>query len=75
MTGVKYGGIRQLHYLHVNPLSKWLRRAKVPYMGGFGSFKHTCKGLFTKFVNQHPVLDRQGIIPDFMLDATSIDFP
>ena len=55
-------------------------------MGGVGGFKRTCKGLFTEFVNQLPKPDpngpahaadlryRQGIIPDLMLDATSINF-
>ena len=41
MTGVEYGGIRQLHDLLVNLLSKWLRRAKIPHMGGVGGLKRT----------------------------------
>ena len=84
MTGVKYDGIRQLHDL-VNLLSKWLRRANISHMGGVGGFKRTCKGLFTEFANQLPELDpnspahaadlryRQGIIPDLMVDATSLN--
>eukprot|EP00614_Pseudopedinella_elastica_P000730 CAMPEP_0172594800 /NCGR_PEP_ID=MMETSP1068-20121228/14298_1 /TAXON_ID=35684 /ORGANISM="Pseudopedinella elastica, Strain CCMP716" /LENGTH=95 /DNA_ID=CAMNT_0013393031 /DNA_START=12 /DNA_END=296 /DNA_ORIENTATION=+ len=56
-------------------------------MGGVGGYRHTYKGLFTGFINQLPKLDpnspahaadlryRQGIIPDLMLDATSIDLP
>ena len=56
-------------------------------MGGVGGFKKTCKGLFTEVVNQLPKLDpnspanaadlqyRQSIIPDLMIDATSIDLP
>ena len=31
VTGVKYGGIRQLHHLLVNLLLKRLRRAKIPH--------------------------------------------
>ena len=86
VTGVKYDGIRQLHGLLVNLLSKWLRRAKIPHMGGAGGFKRTCKGLFTDFANQLPELDpgnpahaaalrfRQGIIHDLMMiDTRSMD--
>ena len=57
------------------------------HMGGAGGYRHTCKGLFTGFINQLPKLDpnnpdyaedmrfRQGTTPDFMLDATSINLP
>ena len=51
VTGVKYDGARQLHDLLANQLSKWLRRAKIPHMGGAGVFKRICKGLFTEFAN------------------------
>ena len=44
MPGVKYGGMRQLHDLLANLLSKWLRRAKILHIGGVGGFKRTCKG-------------------------------
>ena len=56
-------------------------------MGDVGGYRHTCKGLFTEFANQLPKLDpsnpayaedlryRQGVIPDLMLGATSIDLP
>ena len=56
-------------------------------MGGVGGYKHTCEGLFTEFINHLPKLDpnsptyagdlrfREGIIPDFLLDVTSIDLP
>ena len=56
-------------------------------MGGVGGYKHTCKGLFTEFVNQLPELDlnnpahaavlqyRRGTIPDLMRYAASIDLP
>ena len=57
VTGVKYGGTRQLHDLLVNLLSKWLHRENIPHMGGVGGFKRTCKGLFTEFANQLPKLD------------------
>ena len=85
VTGVKHGGTRQLHVLFVNLLSKWLRRAKIRHMGGVGGPKRTCKGLITEFVNQLPkpepyspahaadLLCRQGITPDLMLDATSLN--
>ena len=85
MRGVKYGGTRQLHDLLANLYSKWLRRAKIPHMGGVGGFKRTCKGLFTKFVKQLTKLDpnnpahaadlryRLGIILGLMLDATSLN--
>ena len=81
VTGVKYGGIRQIHDLLANLLSKWLRRAKISNMGGVGGFKRTCKGPFTDFANQLPELDpnnpshaaalryRQDITPELMLDA------
>ena len=87
MTGVKFEGIRQLHDLLANLLSKWLRLAKIPHMGGVGGFKSTCKGLFTEFANELPELDPdspahaadlrylQGIIPGHMLDAPLIDLP
>ena len=87
MTGVKYDGTRQLHDLLVDLLLKWLRRAKIPHMRGFGSFERTCNGLITEFANQLPepspenpahaaaLLHRQGIIHDFMLDVASINFP
>ena len=77
VTGVKHDGIRRLHDLLVNLLSKWLRRAKIAHMGGVGGYKHTSKGLFTEFINHLPKLDpnsptytgdprfRQGIIPAF----------
>ena len=86
-TGVKYDGSRQLHDFFANLLSLWLRRAKIAHMGGVGGFKRTCKGLFIGFVNQLPELDpnspshaadlryRQGIIPDLMADATSLNPP
>ena len=86
-TGVKHDGIRRLHDLLVNLLSKWLRRAKITHMGGVGGYKRICKGLFTEFANHLPKLDpksptyaedlrfRQGIIPDLLLDVTSIDLP
>ena len=61
VTGVKYGGIRQLHDLLVDLLSKRLRRAKIPHMGGVGGFKRTCKGLFTEFVNHIPKLDPENL--------------
>ena len=51
MTGVKYGGIRQLDDLLANLFSKWPHRAKIPHMGGVGGFKRTCKGFFTEFAN------------------------
>ena len=51
MAGVKYDGTRQLHDFLVDLLSKWLRRAKIPHMGGVGGFKRTCKGLSTEFAN------------------------
>ena len=54
LKGVKYDGIGQLHEPPVNLLSMWLRRAKIPHMGGVGGFKRTCKGLFTELVNQLP---------------------
>ena len=85
VTGVKYDGTRQLHDPLAILLSKWLRRAKIQHMGSAGGFKRTCKGLFTEFVNQLPELDpispvhaadlqyRQGIIPDLMLGATSLN--
>ena len=57
VTGVKYGGIRQLHDLLVNLLSKWLRRPKITHTSIVGGFKSTCKGLFTGSVNQLPELD------------------
>ena len=57
MTGIKHSGIRQLHDLLLNLLSKFLRRAKFRHMGGVGGFKRTCKELFTEFVNQLPELD------------------
>ena len=69
----------------MNLVSKWLRPAKIPHMGGVGGFKRTCKGLFTEFVNQLPELDpdspahaadlryRQGITSGLMLDATSLN--
>ena len=87
VAGVKHGGIRRLHDLLVNLLSKWLRRAKITHMGGVGDYKHTCKGLFTEFIDHLPKLDpnsptyaedlrfRQNITRDFLLDATSIDLP
>ena len=77
MTGVIYGGIRPLHLPLAKILSKWLRRAKIPHMGGVGCFKHTYNGFFTGFVNQLPELDpnspahaaalryREGIIPRY----------
>ena len=79
VTGVKHGGIRRLRELLVNLLSKWLRRAKITHTGGVGGYRHTCKDLFSKFINQLPKLDpnspdyagdlrfRQGIISDFTL--------
>ena len=85
MTGVKYEGIRQLHDLLVNLLSKWLRRAKIPHMGGVGGFKRACNGFFTKFVNQLPDFDpispahgaalrfRQSTILDLTIDTQSMD--
>ena len=87
VTGVKHDGIRRLHDLLVNLLSKWLRRAQITHMGGVGGYKRTCKGLFTEVLNHLPSLDpnsptyaedlrfRQGIIPDLLLDVTSIDLP
>ena len=57
LTGVKYSGIRLLHDLLAKLLSKWLRHAKIPHMGGVGGFKRTCRGLFTKFANQLPEPD------------------
>ena len=56
-TGVKHDGTRRLHGVLVYLLLKRLRRAKITHMGGVGGFKRTCKGLFTGFVNQLPVLD------------------
>ena len=62
------------------PLPGYFRAPFPPIGGG-------CKGLFTEFGNQLPKFDpnnpahaadlrhRQGIIPDFMPDATSIDLP
>ena len=59
----------------------------IPHMGGVGGFKYTCEGLFTGFADQLPELEpdnpphagalrcRQGVIPDLMLDAASIDLP
>ena len=47
MTGVKYGGIRQLHDLFENLLSKRFRRAKISQTSGVGGFKRTRKGVFT----------------------------
>ena len=85
MTGIKYDGTRQLHDLLVKMLLRWYRRANIPHMGGVGGFNRTCKGLFTKFVNNLPELDpnspthtaalrfRQGIIPDLMIDTRSMD--
>ena len=87
VTGVKHGGIRRLHDLLVNLLSKWLRRAQITHMGGVGGYRHTCKGLFAEFIYQLLKLDpnsptyaedlrfRQGIIPDLFLDVTPIDLP
>ena len=87
VTDVKYDGTRQLHDLLVNLLSKWLRRAKIPHMGGIGGVKSTYKGFFDEFVNQLPELDpnnpahvevlrfRQCTIPDLMIDTRSIDLP
>ena len=84
-AGVKYDGTRQLHDLPVDLYSKWLRRAKIPNTGGAGGFKRTCMELLTGFVNQLPKPDpknpahsadlryRQGIIPDLMHDATSLN--
>ena len=55
-------------------------------MGGVGGFKRYCKVPFTEFAKKLPELDpgssahaealwyRQGLVPDLMLDATSIDF-
>ena len=57
VTGVKYDGTRQLQDPLANLLSKWLRRAEIPHISGVGSFKRTCKGLFTDFANQLPELD------------------
>ena len=62
LTGVKYGGIKQLHDLLVDLLSKWLRRAKIPHMGGVGGFKRTCKWLFTEFAKQLPELDPDSLL-------------
>ena len=56
MTGLKYGGIRQLHDFLVSLLSKWLRRAKILHMGGVGGFKRTCRGFFTEFAKKLPEL-------------------
>ena len=76
VTGVKHDGIRQLHDLLANLLSKWLHRAKITNMGGVGGYRRTCKGLFTEICNLLPKLDpnnpvhaedlrfRKGIIPD-----------
>ena len=41
VTGVKHVGIKRLHDLFVNLLSKWLRRAKISPMSGVGGYKHT----------------------------------
>ena len=57
VRGVKYDGVRQLHDLLVNLLSKWLCRAKIPHMSGVGCFKRTCKRLFTGFASQLPMPD------------------
>ena len=54
-------------------------------MDGVGSFERTCKRSFIEFANQLPKLNpnnpahaadlgyRQGIIPDLMIDATSLN--
>ena len=57
VTGVKHGGIKQLHEPLVNLLSKWLRRVKITHMGGAGGYKHICKWLFTESINHLPKLD------------------
>ena len=85
VTAVKYDGTRQLHDLSANRLSKWLRRAKIPHMGGVGDFKRTCIRRFTGVANRLPEPEpdsptntgvlryRQGTTPDLMNDSTSID--
>ena len=83
----KRDGRQILHDLPAYLLSKWLRRAKIPHMGGVCGFKRTCMGLFTGLINQFPELDlknpahaaalrhRKGVVPDLMVYATSIDLP
>ena len=51
VKGVKHDGTRRLNDLLVYLLSKWLRQARIPHMGGVGGFKHIW------FVNQLPKLD------------------
>ena len=79
VTGVKHDGIRRLHDLLVNLLSKWLRRAKITHTGGVGGYKHTCKGLFTGFINHLPKLDPNsptyaGLGTDFSEQNISVQY-
>ena len=65
-------------------LSKWLHRVKIPHIGGVGSLKRTCKGLFDEAANKPHSPDhngpadtkalgyRQGIIADLMIGATLV---
>ena len=86
VMAVKFGGIRQLHGLLANLLKEWLLQAKIPHTGGVGSYKRTCKGLFTDLADQLPELNpnkpahatalrhRQGITP-CSHDCSRVDRP
>ena len=79
MTGAKYDGIRQLHDSIVNLLSRWLKRARVPHKGGAWGNPQTCKDTFSEQINRLSDNDsdddrwRQGIIPDLIIDAHSLE--
>jgi hypothetical protein len=79
VTGAKYDGIRQLHDSIVNLLSRWLKRARVPHKGGAWGNPQTCKDTFSEQINRLSDNDsdddrwRQGIIPDLIVDAHSLE--
>jgi hypothetical protein len=75
--GAKYDGTRHLHDTLVNEASRSMSHAKVPHMGGVDGSRRTCKGLFAEQLNSlQSESDTgrfiQGIIPDHMIDATSL---
>ena len=80
VKGAQYDGIRRLHDNFVNLFSKLLGRSGIHHMGGVCGFKRTCKNLFSEHLNTLVGMDDseierfiQGIIPDLMIDATSLE--